>query len=78
MKIHYLQDIKVKNYALVAKLWKTDNLWFKLSGVISNRKDGKEVFDRVVFRPGDRMYLAKNNNPKSVRSPKYLLYVKKT
>lgn len=78
MKINYLQDIKVKNYALVAKLWETKNTWFKLSGVVSNRKAGDEVFDRVELRPGDRIFLSKNNNPKSERSPKYLLYVKKT
>lgn len=76
MKIHYLQQIEVKNYALIGKLWEKKG-WFEYGGVIGTRKNGKECFESVELEVGDKIYLGLNKKPSSERSPLYLLYVKK-
>ena len=77
MKIHYLQEINVKNYALIGKLWPRSIGYFHFSGVIGTQKNGSECFDKAVLEPGDRIYIAKNR-PRNPKGPQLLLFVKKT
>ena len=78
MQINYLQDVKVKNYALIGKLWDGKGMWFAFTGVIGNQRDRKEVFEKIELVPGDRIYIAENRKMNTEKSPKYLMFVRKT
>ena len=77
MEIHYLQDISVKHYALVGKLWPRAVGYFEFTGLIGIQKDKKNCFDKLILEPGDKIYIARNR-PKNPKGPQLLLFIGKT